>query len=54
MILKMESYGRLIADIHIKDILGGSSVMLGKGNANIKGALEYFENFQNVPLIMQA
>ena len=53
---EMESYGRLIADIHIKDrLLGGSSVMLGKGNANIKDALEYFkENFQNVPLIMQA
>ena len=53
---EMENYGRLIADIHIKDrLLGGSSVLLGEGNANIRDALAYFKkNFQDVPLIMQA
>lgn len=49
-------YGRRISDIHIKDrVLGGSSVVLGSGNARFERFFEALEplNYSG-PFIMQA
>ena len=53
---ELEAYGERISDIHIKDrLLGGGSVKLGTGNANIPVFLKLIENFNySGPLIMQA
>jgi L-ribulose-5-phosphate 3-epimerase UlaE len=53
---EFNAYGKLITDIHIKDRnLGGSSVILGTGNANFdKFFLKIKEYNYRGPLIMQA
>jgi len=53
---ELSAYGERISDIHIKDRpLGGGSVKLGTGNANIPDFLKLIENFNySGPLIMQA
>tara|TARA_B100000686_G_C16641269_1_gene890266 strand:- start:211 stop:1041 length:831 start_codon:yes stop_codon:yes gene_type:complete len=54
--LELEAYGNKISDIHIKDrSLGGGSVMLGKGNADLPGFFSLLSNFvYEGPFIMQA
>ncbi len=53
---ELSAYGERISDIHIKDRpLGGGSVKLGTGNANIPDFLKLMESFNySGPLIMQA
>ena len=53
---ELSAYGERISDIHIKDRpLGGGSVKLGTGNANIPESLKLMESFNySGPLIMQA
>jgi L-ribulose-5-phosphate 3-epimerase len=53
---ELSAYGERISDIHIKDrLLGGGSVKLGTGNANILDFLKLMESFNySGPLIMQA
>lgn len=53
---ELSAYGERISDIHIKDRpLGGGSVKLGTGNANILDVLKLMESFNySGPLIMQA
>ena len=53
---ELSAYGERISDIHIKDRpLGGGSVKLGTGNANILDFLKLMESFNySGPLIMQA
>ena len=48
-------YGNRISDIHIKDrVLGGSSVVLGAGNANFKSFFDVFSKIDfNGPIVMQ-
>lgn len=53
---EFSAYGEKISDLHVKDrILGGGSVILGTGDANISGVFELVEqyNFQG-PIIFQA
>jgi L-ribulose-5-phosphate 3-epimerase len=50
------AYGEIISHLHVKDrILGGGSVILGTGDANISGVFELVEqyNFQG-PIIFEA
>jgi sugar phosphate isomerase/epimerase len=43
---ELRAYGERISDIHIKDReLGGDSVTLGSGNADIPGFFEYLSRF---------
>ncbi len=53
---ELSAYGERIRDIHIKDRgLGGGSVTLGSGNADIPGFFEYLNHFNYQGLfIMQA
>ena len=53
---ELGAYGERISDIHIKDReLGGSSVILGSGNADFPGFFEYLKRFNyQGPFIMQA
>jgi L-ribulose-5-phosphate 3-epimerase UlaE len=53
---ELSEYGERISDIHIKDrLLGGGSVKLGTGNADIPGFLKLIEQFDYCgPFIMQA
>jgi L-ribulose-5-phosphate 3-epimerase len=53
---ELHSYVDRISDIHIKDReLGGGSVLLGSGNADIPGFFNYLRKFNyNGPFIMQA
>ncbi len=53
---ELSAYGERISDIHIKDrLLGGGSVKLGTGNADIPGFLKLIEQFDYCgPFIMQA
>jgi len=53
---ELHAYGDRISDIHIKDRkLGGGSVMLGSGNADIPGFIKYLDPFNYKSLfIMQA
>ena len=53
---ELSAYGERISDIHIKDrLLGGGSVKLGTGNADIPDFLKLMESFNySGPLIMQA
>jgi L-ribulose-5-phosphate 3-epimerase len=53
---ELRAYGERISDIHIKDRdLGGGSVTLGSGNADIPGFFEYLSHFNyQGPFIMQA
>ena len=53
---ELSAYGERISDIHIKDRpLGGGSVKLGTGNADIQDFLKLMESFNySGPLIMQA
>ena len=53
---ELSAYGELISDIHIKDrVLGGGSVILGTGNADISGFFKLLENYNyQGPFIMQA
>jgi len=53
---ELSEYGERISDIHIKDrLLGGGSVKLGTGNADIPGFLKLIEKFDYCgPFIMQA
>ena len=53
---ELNSYGKRITDVHIKDrILGGASVYLGEGNANFEGVFQSLKNLSyKGPLIMQA
>jgi len=53
---ELNAYGERISDIHIKDReLGGSSVILGSGNADFPGFFEYLKCFKyQGPFIMQA
>ena len=53
---ELSAYGERISDIHIKDrLLGGGSVKLGTGNADIPGFLKLLEQFDYCgPFIMQA
>ena len=52
---ELGAYGERISDIHIKDRkLGGGSVILGSGNADIFGFFEALSNFDYTgPFIMQ-
>ena len=51
---ELKAYGEKISDIHIKDrTLGGDSVILGKGDANIPKFFEEIKKYNyNGPLIM--
>jgi sugar phosphate isomerase/epimerase len=53
---ELSAYGKRISDIHIKDrMLGGGSVKLGTGNADIPGFFRLLESFDYQGLlIMQA
>ena len=53
---EFSAYGSKISDLHIKDrILGGGSVPLGEGDANIKKCLQLLEQYDFAgPYIMQA
>ena len=53
---ELDAYGERISDVHIKDRkLGGGSVKLGTGNANIPNFLKLLKKFDYYgPFIMQA
>ncbi len=53
---ELESYGKRITDIHIKDrVLGGGPVTLGKGNADFSKFFNKLKEFNyQGPFIMQA
>ena len=53
---ELDAYGERISDIHIKDrLLGGGSVKLGTGNADIPGFLKLLEKLDySGPFVMQA
>ena len=53
---ELRAYGERISDIHIKDRkLGSDSVILGSGNADIPGFIEYLSHFNyQGPFIMQS
>ena len=53
---ELQAYGSRISDIHIKDrILGGGSVKIGTGNADIPILFKLLDQFEYCgPLIMQA
>ena len=53
---ELSAYGERISDIHIKDReLGGSSVMLGSGNADFSGFFKHLKRFKfQGSFIMQA
>jgi L-ribulose-5-phosphate 3-epimerase len=53
---ELDAYGERISDIHIKDrLLGGGSVKLGTGNADIPGFLKLLEKFDySGPFVMQS
>jgi hexulose-6-phosphate isomerase len=53
---ELSAYGERISDIHLKDrILGGGSVILGTGDADIPSFIKLLEQFDySGPFIMQA
>ena len=53
---ELSTYGSRISDIHIKDrVLGGGSVRLGTGHADVPGFFELLTDFEyKGPFIMQA
>ena len=53
---ELRAYGERISNIHIKDRkLGSDSVILGSGNADIPGFIEYLSHFNyQGPFIMQS
>jgi L-ribulose-5-phosphate 3-epimerase len=52
---EFDAYGERISLVHVKDrIFGGGSVVLGEGNANIRGVMERLRNMEfNGPVTMQ-